>query len=118
MLADQINEKDIPIPLQIAFLLNDCLLNMQNLAELPLHSSGIYFLIDGEEVVYIGQSINPLSRIGDHLRNKDGKFDRCFFIPVPRSILDLMESNFIKALSPKLNGNSGPSVGDNDERPA
>jgi hypothetical protein len=76
-----------------------------------LYPPGVYFLVDGDDVVYVGQSVNPMSRIGEHLRTKNGKFDRVYFIPVPQFMLDAVEGGFIKLLSPKLNGNPGPSAG-------
>jgi len=65
-------------------------------------SSGIYFLVSGHEVVYVGQSVNVYSRIAQHL-NKD--FDRYAYVPCDVDVLDILESLYIHCLRPKLNGN-------------
>lgn len=84
--------------------------NVKGLTELThiLYPPGVYFLVENDEVVYVGQSINPMGRIGQHLRSKAGKFDRVYFVPVPQFMLDAVEGGFIKLLSPRLNGNPGP----------
>jgi hypothetical protein len=63
---------------------------------------GIYFLIIGEEIVYVGQSINVMSRMDEHARRF--KFKRYAFAPFPREHLDLVESLYIHLLRPRLNG--------------
>ena len=91
--------------------------NVKGLTEIThvLYPPGVYFLVEKDEVVYVGQSINPMSRIGEHLRSKQGKFSRAYFIPVPQFMLDTVEGGFIKLLSPVLNGNPGPSAGGFEE---
>lgn len=64
-------------------------------------ATGIYFLLDGDEVVYVGQSVNVYSRIEDHT---DKRFDRYAFIPCAVDVLDRLESLYIHCLRPKLNG--------------
>jgi hypothetical protein len=63
----------------------------------------VYFLIKGREVVYVGQSTNLISRIGTHLTEKAGEFNRVLymFVPIP-SLIDV-ETQFIRALNPRLN---------------
>jgi hypothetical protein len=63
---------------------------------------GVYFLIDKDEVVYVGQSVNIYSRIGQHSYKK---FDRYAFIPCEASSLNTLESLYIHFLQPKLNAN-------------
>ena len=65
-------------------------------------ASGIYFLVDAEKVVYVGQSVDVYSRISQH---KDKVFDRYAFVPCPVSSLDRLESLYIHLLQPLLNGN-------------
>ena len=77
---------------------------LTNLVQPP----GIYFLCHADEVVYVGQSVNPLSRIESHRSDKNKKFDRIFFIPVPQFLLNSVEREFIAHLRPRLNGDSGP----------
>ena len=62
---------------------------------------GVYFLCDGDRVVYVGQSKNMVQRLGSHA-NKD--FNRALFMPVDERDLDRVESLFIALLRPGLNG--------------
>lgn len=62
---------------------------------------GVYFLIKGSEVVYVGQSTNVMGRLTGHLRGKD--FDRFAFLNCPKSQLLDIESRYIAALKPKHN---------------
>lgn len=65
-------------------------------------SVGVYFLVKGSCVVYVGQSTNVLARIAQHA--KDGKdFDRACYIPCSESELDVVESLYIWSLRPVLN---------------
>ena len=71
-------------------------------AALPwARSSGVYFLLDGDDVVYVGQSVNVYSRIGQHT---DKRFDRYAFVPCHVDALDKLESLYIHCLRPRLNG--------------
>lgn len=74
-------------------------------------SCGVYFLVSGSEVVYVGQSVNVHARIAEHSRWKE--FDSAAFISVPKDALDFVESFYIHTLSPRLNGWSGgkPGIG-------
>ena len=65
-------------------------------------ASGVYFLLDGDEVVYVGQAVNVYSRIGQHT---DKRFDRYAFVPCAVDALDRLESLYIHCLRPRLNGN-------------
>lgn len=64
---------------------------------------GIYFLIKENNVVYIGQSQDIFHRISAHF--KDKIFDSIAYISCDPDLLDKMESLYIHALRPKLNGN-------------
>jgi hypothetical protein len=64
------------------------------------NSSGVYFLLDGDEVVYVGQAKSVYQRIGCHV---DKKFDRYAYVPCPLDMLDKLESLYIHCLQPKLN---------------
>jgi hypothetical protein len=71
---------------------------------------GIYFLYLGDELQYIGQSIEPSARVVQH-KKKGKKFDRIFFMPAPVDSLLQIESDLIKKHRPSLNnvpGSSGP----------
>lgn len=63
---------------------------------------GVYFLINDDQVVYVGQSLNVYSRIAQHKNNK--QFERFAFIPCPPTVLDRLESIYIHCLRPTLNG--------------
>lgn len=65
---------------------------------------GVYFLIKGDEIVYIGQSVNIFARMSGH-GNKD--YDGITFVPCDKSELDILESLYILAYQPKLNGRTG-----------
>lgn len=64
---------------------------------------GIYFLIDGQEVVYVGQSMNLPLRIHQHRRANEKKFDRFTVYPCPAKLLDKIERHYIQLLRPKYN---------------
>jgi hypothetical protein len=64
-------------------------------------ASGVYFLLDGNEVVYVGQAVNVYSRIGQHI---DKRFYRYAFVPCPVDALDILESLYIHLLRPRFNG--------------
>jgi hypothetical protein len=78
----------------------------------PAHSlcPGVYFLCQGDEVVYVGQSVSVPDRVMSHIRESRwpaGKtFDplRIFYLPVPESELLRVESEFIGRLQPRYNG--------------
>lgn len=70
-------------------------------------SSGVYFLIKNEAVVYVGQSLNVHARIRQHLATKC--FDRVNIIACEPGELNRLESMYIRRLKPVLNlvGKSG-----------
>lgn len=64
---------------------------------------GIYFLINQNDVVYIGQSVNIHSRIAQHKNNK--KFDKFSYIECGKPELSHLEVKYIKKFKPKYNLN-------------
>ncbi|MBY0474234.1 MAG: DUF4224 domain-containing protein [Nitrosomonas sp.] len=64
---------------------------------------GIYFLLCGSEIVYVGQSINLVERIGNHLRNDEMLFDSYYYLEVKRENMLLMERKYIEKLFPRMN---------------
>jgi hypothetical protein len=68
----------------------------------------VYFLISGDEVVYVGQTCNLLTRIGNHQSTYAGKFDSFAFLPVARENLLAEEKKWIILLNPRLNGPPAP----------
>ena len=74
----------------------------------PNTGGGVYFLVANGSIVYVGQSVNVLSRVGSHMESKI--FDQVFYLPLPEAEYDAVESAFIRWLRPPLNGNPGPNV--------
>ena len=75
---------------------------VQSCNPLPM-VTGIYFLVDKANVVYVGQSVNIFSRVSQHYSDKK-QFTSFAYIVCDRAILDKMESLYIHYLKPKLNG--------------
>tara|TARA_R100000234_G_scaffold117739_1_gene96753 strand:+ start:19 stop:696 length:678 start_codon:yes stop_codon:yes gene_type:complete len=68
----------------------------------PIHRiCGVYFLFKGEELIYIGQSINVMGRINTH--NIEG-WDTFSYVEVPKSDLDIVEKEYILKYKPRKNG--------------
>ena len=65
--------------------------------------SGIYFLCDGNDVVYVGQSSDVIMRVIAHHREKKKVFDQVFFLPCCVKHLNREEEKYIKLLVPKYN---------------
>ena len=72
-------------------------------AALPANrTSGVYFLMLDDEVVYVGQSVDVLGRISRHKR--DGKeFDSFSYILCEEGDLNRLEALYITVLMPWLN---------------
>jgi len=86
------NELQFPVPKE--------LVNLQGLQELEKEGmpSGVYFLIDGDRLVYIGQSVSPLARISTHVHEGVKQFTHAFLLPIPKYDLDMIEGALIRAL--------------------
>lgn len=65
--------------------------------------SAVYFLIQNNEVVYIGQTWHLLTRLADHSVQKEGKWDNFLYIPCPEDWLVRVERYWISKLRPPLN---------------
>jgi hypothetical protein len=67
--------------------------------------SGVYFLVRGARVVYVGQSVNVVARVATHLVDPKKTFERVAFLPVDDpGMLTPVEQFFIFTLDPPLNG--------------
>jgi hypothetical protein len=78
----------------------EALKDVPNIHEIPAaHPPGVYILMQGDEVVYVGQSINPSARLGQHTQDK--LFDKAYLIPTN----DLLETEaiYINMFKPKYN---------------
>ena len=68
----------------------------------------VYFLFNNDDLVYVGQTVNLLSRIGTHINSaiyseKAKQFNRVFFVPCDIDKLLETEQAFIKFLTPPGN---------------
>lgn len=72
-------------------------------------TSGVYFLIQGGVVVYVGKSINVHKRIGEHIANPDKCFDAYHVIRASVHKMAYVEEAYIKALRPVHNVQLKPS---------
>lgn len=73
--------------------------------------SGIYFLCQDEEIVYIGQAKNVGHRISDHKGSGARKpHNRVFFLKVHPDNLNSVERFFIERYRPILNVKKNPDV--------
>ena len=83
------------------------LLNELQRTATPLRGAcaGIYFLFDGEEVVYVGQSWNCQLRVGEHTRrDSQKKFLKWNFMPVDAAQdRTSLERSLIDELKPRFN---------------
>ena len=61
----------------------------------------VYFLLEGIEIVYVGQSINVSARVSQHTQDKD--FSKVLYLPIVKENLDVVERFFIERLQPKYN---------------
>ena len=67
----------------------------------PRPMCGVYMLIDGANVVYVGQSINMLSRLGKHAYDKN--FTHYKVLECNKDELDALEAHYINKFKPKYN---------------
>ena len=68
------------------------------------NNCGVYFLVAKGRVTYVGQSVNVPTRVQTHKRYKE--FDSYCFIPCEKDDLNVLESLYIHAFSPKDQGRS------------
>lgn len=66
--------------------------------------SGIYFLMRGGSLVYIGKSVNVLGRLTAHPVD----FDQAFFLPVSRGAITQVEMALLRLIRPPLNSVRSP----------
>jgi hypothetical protein len=73
---------------------------------------GIYFLLSDGETVYVGQSVNVVGRIGQHVADASKTFDACCCFGCERHELDDLERALISLLRPRLNVRGKPLLPD------
>ena len=73
---------------------------------------GIYILFDDEQVVYVGKSLMPFGRIGQHIKQKKMIFNSFRILKCSKKKLDYWESYLIFNLYPRYNvrGISGENL--------
>ncbi len=78
---------------------------LENKLALPLKITGIYFLIESNEneIVYIGQSLDIMSRIMQHQRDILKDFDAFSILECSPEFLSTLEAHFIYKFHPRLN---------------
>jgi hypothetical protein len=68
-----------------------------------LEHSGIYFLLQKERVIYVGQSVDVPQRLLTHLNEGRKNFDSYSWVPCDRTSLNDYEAFWIVELRPELN---------------
>jgi hypothetical protein len=78
----------------------EALKGIANIHEIPAaHPPGVYILMQGSDVVYVGQSINPSARLAKH--SQDKLFDKAYLIPT--NDLLAVEAKYINMFKPRYN---------------
>ncbi len=72
-------------------------------SDLPKRIIGIYFLIKKEKIVYIGKSVNCISRICFHREENVKNFDSYSLAVVLEKDIDYYEMLYIGKFKPKYN---------------
>jgi len=72
-----------------------------NKATFPYSGPAIYFLFEGDEIVYIGKAVNLLRRVAGHFGRKN--FDHFSYIVCKREELETLERSALIKFKPKLN---------------
>lgn len=62
--------------------------------------AGVYFLYKNDDIIYIGQSVNVMARVGQHV---DKDFDNVKIICCDKQNLNDVEAFFIDLFKPRLN---------------
>ena len=71
--------------------------------------SGIYFLMQSDLIVYVGETSCLITRLGQHIQDKE--FDGFRFLKEPDTMLRLrLEKAYIKKYAPMYNINHNPNI--------
>lgn len=65
--------------------------------------SGVYILVDGEQIAYVGSSFHICARVRSHLSQDRFDFDRALYMELPRRIADVYEAALVRHLEPRRN---------------
>ena len=75
----------------------------RHILALPTVTSGVYHLLRGGRVMYVGQSGNVLARIATWVGSMPGSFDDVEVFPCPVTDLGKLEEQHIREYDPPLN---------------
>lgn len=64
---------------------------------------GVYFLLDGGEIVYVGMTTNFTLRLKQHVDNPEKQFSRYYFHPCKLENIAMVESFYMDLFNPKYN---------------
>ncbi|MFZ1591972.1 MAG: GIY-YIG nuclease family protein [Chitinophagales bacterium] len=88
---------------------NDIISLKRNGVVLDCKGTYVYFLIKNDLVVYVGQTVNLMERVGNHVKgSKD--FNFITYIEVPKRWLLRTESHYIMQLNPHYNISGSNSI--------
>lgn len=83
---------------------------------------GIYFLVDGDDIVYVGSSTDLDSRLYQHTLDRRSakprtakRWDRARWLPLPERVHGYYEGALIRALRPRYNRGAPRHVGWDNE---
>lgn len=65
--------------------------------------SGVYILINGDEIVYVGSSFHICARVRTHLSEARINFGDVLYMELPRRLADIYEAALVRFLEPRNN---------------
>ncbi len=78
--------------------------------EIENYPGHVYFLVEEEEVVYVGQTIDLAYRIRSHVTEARIRFNKVYWIPCLHEDMAVIEAAFIGTLKPKFNQVGGSEL--------
>lgn len=93
----KLSKEEIERVIGIQLVALDTLLTMNRFSQ----TAGVYFLFRGDEIIYVGQSLNVHKRVERHRAAL--AFDSYTFIPCWENELEIVEAAYIDWLLPPLN---------------
>ena len=100
-LAEHINDQTKQLK-EKSKTIDEIISRKQNNVHLECKGTFVYFLIKNDLIVYVGQTVNLMERVGTHVKgNKD--FNYITYIEVPKRWLLRTESHYIMQFNPHYN---------------
>lgn len=93
-----------PVAVETTLVIQDLVPIPLSLVDIGFSQSGVYFLFRGDVVVYVGQSSNVLTRIGEHISDRFKLFDGVAFIKCDCLNRLWLEKLYIDHFKPEYNG--------------